>query len=247
MNLGGQVALVTGGAKRVGRAIAVELARAGCDVCLHYHTSQAEAQGAARELLAWGRRVLLVCGDLAESSSWQRIILETIVEFQRLDILVNNASLFLTDKEDRIESFDVGVWEKMLRVNLLAPTGLIHYAQPHLQASPNGCIVNLGDVSATRPWKDHLAYGVSKAGLVAVTRSLAKALAPKVRVNAVAPGIAVFPEAYTGEMRERLTRKVPLQREGSPEEVARLVRYLAESGQYVTGQVIAIDGGRSVT
>ena len=134
----------------------------------------------------------------------------------------------------------------MLRVNLTAPVALAYHAQKHLAARGRGRIVNLCDISAERPWSTHLAYCASKAGLVAATKALAKALAPRITVNGVAPGIAEFPDEYSERTRQDLIAQVPLRRAGTPEEVAQLVRFLVESGDYLTGEIIAIDGGRGI-
>lgn len=246
MKLDGTVALVTGGAKRVGRAIVLELARAGCDVAIHYRHSRAEAQLLKASVVDMGRRAVTVSGDLNEPANWPAIIRQTVEGLGRLDVLVNSASMFLTANPDSIDSFDAGQWESLLRTNLVAPMALCHYARPHLDAHGGGKIINLCDISAERPWPQHLGYCASKAALVALTRGLARALAPRVQVNGVAPGIAIFPEAYEEEMRRKLTDQVPLGRPGTPEEVARLVRFLAETGDYITGQIIPIDGGRSL-
>lgn len=239
-------ALVTGGAKRVGRAIALELARAGYDVAIHYRTSKAEAHAVAAEVESLGRRGAVVCGDLAEPESWAIVIERTVAELGRLDVLVNNASEYSSKSQDSLAEFDAESWDRLLRTNLVAPAALCHHAEAWLRASGRGCIVNLCDISADQPWSSHLAYCASKAGLVNLTKSLARALAPDVRVNGVAPGIAIFPDAYDKPLRDRLVSRVPLAREGSPEEVAGLVRFLVVSGGYITGQVIPIDGGRSV-
>jgi len=246
LKLEATVALITGGAKRVGRAIALELAEAGSNIAIHYHRSEAEAQNVAKQVRTLGRQATTIGGDLSEPATWPRIVDQTVESLGRLDILVNNASMFLTDVPDRIETFDLGIWESMLRTNTVAPAALCHHAAPCMRASGRGHIVNLCDISSERPWPDNLAYCVSKAALTALTKGLARALAPEIRVNGVAPGIAVFPEAYPAEVRERLTRKVPLAREGTPQEVASLVRFLVETGDYITGQVIPIDGGRSI-
>jgi pteridine reductase len=246
MQLDGKAVLITGSAKRVGRAIALELARGGCDVAIHFHRSGSEVKSLAEELAAIGRRAALVNGDLNDPTCWSRIVQESHDQLGRLDVLINNASLFLTNKPDTIDDFDLVQWDQMLRVNLTAPAGLSHFAAPLLAAHGDGCIVNLCDISVDRPWPAHLSYAVSKGGLVTLTRALARALAPAVRVLGVAPGIAVFPEEYDQELRAKLVRRVPLRREGTPDEVARLVRFLIESGDYITGQIVAIDGGRSV-
>ncbi len=246
MELAGKVALVTGGAKRVGRAIVLELARGGCDVVIHYRRSAAEAQDVVAEVEALGRRGATVAGELSDPASWPAIVSEGVRSFGRLDILVNNASIFLTDKPDTLAEFDVATWDNILRTNLTAPVGLCRHAFPHLSAHGVGKIVNLCDISAERPWASHLAYCASKAALVAVTKALAKALAPTVLVNGVSPGIAEFPDSYSQELREKLIAKVPLRRAGTPKDVARVVRFLVESGDYVTGQVVCVDGGRSL-
>jgi len=143
--------------------------------------------------------------------------------------------------------FDSAEWDRTMRVNAVAPAALAYYARPHLAADGCGRIINLCDISAERPWPHYLAYCASKAALVALTRGLARAFAPRITVNGVSPGIAVFPEEYPAALREKIVSRVPLAREGTPEEVARLVRFLAESGDYITGQIISIDGGRNVT
>ncbi len=246
MELSDKVALVTGGAKRVGRAIVLELARGGCDVVVHYRRSEADAASVASAVTAMGRRASTVKGDLSNPDDWPRIVQESVNRFGRLDILVNNASAFLTGSPDTIEGFNLDEWDLMMRTNLTAPVALSHHAFPHLAAHRAGKIINLCDISADRPWANHLAYCASKAALVAVTRGLAKALAPAVQVNGVAPGIAEFPDSYSQELREQLIAKVPLRRAGTPEDIARAVRFLVESGDYITGQIIPVDGGRSV-
>lgn len=246
MELDGTAVLVTGGARRVGRAIVLELARAGCDVAVHYHRSEPEAVAVAEQVRALGRRAVTICGDLLDSGAWPRLIEETVAGLGGLRILVNNAAEFLTDGLDTLDALDVDRWDRVFRLNVLAPTALCRCARPHLEAGADGRIVNLCDISARRPWPDHLAYCASKAALECVTRALAIELAPAVKVNGVAPGIAVFPDAYPKALRDRLVGRVPLGRAGSPGEIARLVRFLVESGDYMTGQVIALDGGRSL-
>ena len=246
MKLEGSVALVTGAAKRVGRAIALALADDGCDVAIHYHRSVDEADELRAMVIQRGRRALTVAGDLADPDCWSAIVERTAGELGRLDILINNASLYQTETPDTLDGFDHVQWERMLRTNLVAPMALCHAASRHLAASGRGHIVNLCDIAAERPWPAHLAYCVSKAGLVCLTKVLARAMAPHVRVNGVAPGIAVFPDEYSEETRQRLTRPVPLEREGTPEEVADLVRFLVSRGDYITGQVLDIDGGRGL-
>jgi pteridine reductase len=241
-----RVALVTGGAKRVGRATVLELARSGHDVAIHFRHARNEANSLAAEVIGLGRRAVAVTGDLLEPSSWPAIVEDTVAQLGRLDVLVNNASVFLMPQPDTAEDFDRVQWESILRVNVVAPMALSHAARPHLEAGGHGAIVNLCDISADRPWPDHLAYCASKAALTALTRGLARGLAPGIRVNGIAPGIAVFPEEYPDSLRKALTDRVPLRRAGSPEEIARVVRFLIEDAPYVTGQIITIDGGCSL-
>ena len=281
MDLSGKAALVTGGAKRVGRAIVLELARAGCDLAVHYRSSHSEAEETATAVSALGRRAVLIQGDLNDASAWPAIIERAVARLGRLDILVNNASLFdpaaavaaesadasadsfqplpepqaecnpgapgaRATPQSPMTNFDSAEWDRMLRVNTVAPAALAHYARPHLSAHGSGRIINLCDISADRPWPDYLAYCASKAALLSLTKGLARAFAPTITVNAVSPGIAVFPDEYPAALREKLVARVPLAREGTPEEIARLVRFLVESGDYITGQIISIDGGRSI-
>jgi pteridine reductase len=234
-------ALITGAARRVGRAVAVHLARAGHDIIIHYNRSEAPAREAAGEIEALGRRAHLVQGDLALPSEPQRIVAAALQAAGRLDALVNNASVF---EPMALEEFDVESWHKTMHINLAAPILLIRHAAAALAAA-GGCVVNFCDICTNRPWKNYLAYGPSKAGLDYVTKALARALAPDVRVNGVAPGIALFPESYSAELRGRLVDKVPLKRPGTPEDMARAVCFLVES-RYITGQIINVDGGRSI-
>jgi pteridine reductase len=230
----------------VGRAIALELARGGFDLAIHYHRSRAEAEELVSQIAAKGRRAVAIAGDLTDPASWPAIIQQVVERLNRLDVLINNAADFSTDDSDSVESFNFDRWQSMLRVNLMAPMALCHHARTHLAAGGQGKIVNLCDTSGDRPWPGHLAYCASKAALSALTKGLALALAPRIQVNGVAPGIAVFPEDYSPEVRRDLVHRVPLGREGTPAEVAALVRYLVESGHYITGQIIPIDGGRSL-
>ena len=246
MELVGKSALVTGGATRVGRAIVLELARAGCDVAIHYRRSRDKAFELADQVRELGRRVCTAHGDLNAASSWELVIEECVAGLGRLDILVNNAAEFLTEQPDTIEAFDPALWEQMLRTNLIAPVGLIHSARRHLEAHGHGKIVNLCDSSANRPWPRHLAYCASKAGLTTLTKALSKALAPTIQVNGVAPGIAEFPDVYPEEHRQSLVDRVPLGRAGTAAEIAGVVRFLVENADYITGKVIAVDGGLSI-
>ena len=244
MILRDRVALVTGGARRIGRAIVEGLSGAGCRVIVHYQSSDAAARELAEQCRAAGGQVSLLQADLADSASRARLIAESVDVWGGLDVLVNNASVFGMG-DDTVDGFDLEPWRQTFEVNVTAPMALVHHARASLSAGDGGVVINLCDISADRPWRDQLGYCASKAALVALTRGLARALAPTIRVNGVAPGIGVFPESYEGDLRKRLVARVPLGRAGTPVEVAEAVRYLA-AADYVTGQVLNVDGGRSV-
>ena len=238
-----QVALVTGASRRVGRAIALDLAEAGFDIAIHYRSSAEAARSLAGEIQDRGRRVAIIEGDLAEPSTADRVVDQTLEALGRVDVLVNNASIF---EKTPLAGSDAEVWDRMLRTNLVAPALLVRAAASSLRRSGRGRVVNLADISAERPIAGFGPYCASKAGLVSLTRCLAQELAPDVTVNAVAPGIAIFPPEYDDEIRRRLIEQVPMKREGTPEGIAAVVRFLVTAGDYITGQVIPVDGGRSV-
>jgi len=239
----GKVALVTGAARRVGRAIALELAGAGFDVAVHCRDSAEAARAVVEEIERRGRRAILVEGDLGERATPARLVSETAGGLGRLDVLINNASVF---GKTPVDDGEAAHWETMIRVNALAPAMLSRAAAPLMRDAGAGRIVNLTDIMVDRPAAGHAAYCASKAALTSLTRSLALELAPQITVNAVAPGIAVFPERYDEATRRRLVSRVPLAREGTPEDVAAAVRFLVTSGDYITGQVLCVDGGWSI-
>jgi pteridine reductase len=240
MELRDRVALVTGGARRVGRAIALRLARAGCHVAVHYRSSDAAARETVREIEALGVRASGVAADLGDTDAAAQLVPRVIAELGRLDVLVNNASVF--ERMD-IDAFNLADWERTLRVNLTAPMVLADAAADELRRR-GGRIVNLCDVSTGHPWPGHLAYMVSKGGLDLLTRVLARALAPEVNVVGVAPGVAAWPDDYDAETRARLARRIPLKRAGACEDIAAAVHYLLRDGDYVTGTILPVDGGR---
>jgi len=235
------VALITGAARRVGRAIALELARAGCDIGLHYRGHEDDARRTADEIRALGRRVALLNADLEDPTAAARLPDRCAAELGGLQVVVNNAAGF---DEMTLESFDVLRWNRVFAVNLTAPAILARHAAPLIHAG--GAIINLCDVLAQRPAPRYLAYCAAKAGLVNLTMALASALAPRIRVNGVSPGIAAWPEHYTEEQKKSLLARVPAQRAGTPDEVAAAVRFLALDAVYVTGIVLAVDGGREI-
>jgi len=242
--LEGQAALVTGGARRVGAAIARELHGAGASVLLHYRDSEAEASKLAAELNAVrAGSAATVKADLLAPVAPKALVAAALERFARLDLLVNNASSFFPVAVGEIEASH---WEELIGSNLRAPLFLSQEAAPQL-ARNKGAIVNIVDIHAERPLKGYPVYSVAKAGLAALTRSLALELAPEVRVNGVAPGAIAWPEdgQFDPEERKRILASTPLGRVGTPEDIAQAVHFLA-CAPYVSGQIIAVDGGRSV-
>lgn len=240
MKLTDRVVLVTGGARRVGRAIAIRLAEAGAQVAIHYHTSAAEAAEATARCRQAGPRAEAIAADLSNPTATGGLVAEVLARFGRLDVLVNNASVF---ERMTVDDFEWRAWERTLRVNLTAPAVLAHAARNALRQA-RGRIVNLSDAATARAWPNHLAYVVSKAALDALTSVLARALAPEVNVVGVAPGVAAWPEHYDQATRDRLTARIPLQRAGGPEDIAAVVHFLLTEGDYITGTVLPVDGGR---
>ena len=243
-SLAGQWALITGAAKRVGASIARTLHGAGAGVALHYRNSAAPAEALAAELNAIRPgSARLARGDLLDTAALGRLVSDLVKDTGRLDILINNASSFYPTP---IGTVTLAQWDDLVGTNLRAPLFLAQAALPHLQAS-RGSIVNLIDIHAIRPLRDHPVYGPAKAGLAMLTRSLARDLAPTVRVNGVAPGAVLWPEdGIEDRTRESIIRQIPLKRAGTPEDIAGCVLYLVRDAHYVTGQIIVVDGGRSV-
>jgi len=231
-----RVVLVTGGAVRVGRAIVEELAADGWAVAFSYRTSEAAAHALVGELERSGRAAAAFRADLDSAAERHRLVEDVAGRFGGLDGLVNNAAVF---PRTPVESLDEAALAAAMRTNLEAPLFLALAAAPALRER-RGAVVNIVDVYASTPLRHHLAYSVSKAALLAASRALALELAPLVRVNAVAPGIAMFPDDYDAATRERLLRRTPLQRESGPGEVARAVRFLLSDASTTTGQLLTL-------
>ena len=240
----GKTVLVTGAAKRLGRAIAEELHRAGANVAIHYRTAQAAAEAMADEFNSQ-RPDSAIClqADLLDLDALSALVENTVAHFGRLDALVNNASSFFATPLGKISAAD---WDDLLGSNLKAPLFLTQAAAPHLRAA-QGAVVNITDIHAERPLAGYPLYCAAKAGLLGLTRALAIELAPQVRVNAVAPGAILWPDdgAFAPPTREAIVAHTLLKRTGDPQDIARVVRFLLEDASYVTGQVINVDGGRS--
>ena len=241
----GKVVLITGGAKRVGAATCRRLHAAGANLMLHYRESAGEARLLQAELNNHRKdSVALIQADLLDLGKLQSIVDQTLQTLGKLDALVNNASSFF---QTPVGEITAAQWEDLIGTNLRAPTFLAQAAAPALKKS-QGAIVNITDIHAERPLKNYVVYSVAKAGLVGLTRSLARELAPEIRVNAVAPGPILWPddEAFDELSRQRIISHTPLKREGSPDDIAKAVHFLLADATYVTGETINVDGGRHV-
>jgi pteridine reductase len=239
-----KVALVTGAAKRVGRAIALELARAGFDIAFTYLSSEADAQSLTQELRALGRRVHAIRADLTQPEiAVEEIHRAVSVEFEQLDVMVNNASLYLQADLQKTTS---AIIHRLNAIHVESPLLLCQRFEPMLRAA-RGHVVNMVDFLAERPWPQFLPYCASKAALGNLTLGLARTLAPEVTVNGIAPGVVEWPADYPQAERDKYLQRVPLARSGTPQDVARLVKFLVTDGSYITGQILRLDGGRSIT
>ena len=245
-SLDGKVVLITGGARRVGGAISRRLHATGANLVVHYRSSAAEARALQDELTAArADSVVLVQADLLKPGHLAGLIKDSVKAFGRLDNLVNNASSFYATPIGEISE---KAWDDLIGTNLKAPLFLSQAAATELRKH-HGSIVNIVDIHAEFPMKNHVVYNIAKGGLVALTRSLAREFGPEVRVNGVAPGTIIWPddEAWKDELaRQRIMNQTALKRIGEPEDIAKAVEFLLTAAPYVTGQVLAVDGGRSV-
>jgi len=239
--LEGKTALVTGAAKRIGRSIALALAEQGARVAITYLNSQSEAELTVRDLAAHDVEALAIRCDLQDPLGIDNMVAEVVDQFGRLDLLINNAGFFESVK---LEEISVEQWDHIFATNTRAPFLVARAALPHLRAL-QGRIVNIGSLGGMHPWPTHGHYCTSKAGLHMLSQTMAKAWAPEVSVNCVAPGMIVqgeIEEAY-----EHFARKTPMQRNGSAEDVAAAVLFFATGPSFITGQLLAVDGGLGLT
>jgi pteridine reductase len=242
--LDGRWALVTGAARRIGAVVASTLHEAGANVVIHYHRSAAEAeQLAARLNDVRAGSAFTVSADVREVPELERMAQRVLERTGRLDVLVNNASNFYPTPLGTVTEEH---WYDLMGSNLKAPLFLSQAVLPALRAA-RGVIINIVDVHSQRPLRDHVVYGAAKAGLAMLTRSLAKDLGPHIRVNGVSPGAIMWPEeGMSDQLRAAIIRQTALKRSGEPEDIAAAVLFLVRDAPYVTGQIIAVDGGRSV-
>lgn len=242
IDLRGKVALVTGSARRVGKAIALELAAQGMNLVIHHRNSDAEATATAEAVRALGVQAHVIKADLRHSESIARLFAETDAHYEQLDVLVNSASVFKTGDIAEISPEE---WREVLDINLTAPLLCSQHAARLMRRNANGeggTIINITDLSAFRPWKTYPHHSVSKAALVSLTQVLAVSLAPQIRVNAVAPGPVLRDEGNSPEKWEKIGQRLPLKRTGDPRDIGRAVAFLA-SQPFITGEILRVDGG----
>ncbi len=238
--LHGRVALVTGAANRIGRAVAERLAAEGADVVIHYNRSKAEADAAVAEIVSLGRKGVALQADLCNLADIKRLFQQTAEHFGRLDILVNSAANFLSAHlADTTEK----MWDSALDTNLKAPFFCAQAAAPLLKQS-HGVIINFADIGSILPWPGYIPHCASKAGVIMLTKCLAKALAPEVRVNAVAPGTITM-SGDPSDWEADFIRRAPLHRAGTTDDVAEAVSFLIHS-TFITGHILVVDGGRTL-
>ncbi len=250
MELRGRIALVTGAAHRVGRALALALASRGMRLAIHYHASEEEARATARDAgrASGGAEAWTVRADLGESAAPERLVNEVASHFGSLDVLVNSAAIMVRTPLDEVTPEE---WDRTLHLNLRAPFFCARAAARVMRrgeapaSGARGVIVNIADLAGLESWPGYIPHGISKAGVIHMTTSLARVLAPEIRVNAIAPGAVLLPESWGPEDAAHLERTTPLHRLGSPDDVAQALLYLLEA-DYVTGETLVVDGGRHI-
>jgi len=235
-------ALVTGAARRIGRAIALELAANQFEVAVHYHTSASQALQTVASCKELGGQAFCVSADLTEPEECERLSHELQQRWSSLDLLVNNASRF---QSTAFEDIGLEEWNRMLQLHATAPFLLSQRLLPLLEAADDAVIVNLSDIGAKRPLSGYCHYSVSKAAGLMLTQAMAVELAPRVRCVGVNPGQVLWPEDFDPQLRQHITKRIPLGRVGTPQEVAALVRFIATEGTYLNGTIVDIDGGLS--
>ena len=243
MPLENQVALVTGAGRRIGRVIALTLARAGANVVVNYNQSRQDAHSTVKEIERLGVESMAVRADVAKPTEVKAMFRAVEKRFKRLDILVNNAGIFFPVWWEDLREKD---WDRILGINLKGPFFCAQAAARIMKRHARGRIINISSLGGIQAWPKYMHYCSSKAGLIMLTRCLARALAPEIRVNSVAPGTILFPGEKRGPEMEKIIRSTPLKKAGRPEDIADMVLYLATSGDFVTGQVFVVDGGKSI-
>jgi NAD(P)-dependent dehydrogenase (short-subunit alcohol dehydrogenase family) len=239
LHLKDKVVLITGGAVRVGRAITVELLEAGASVFCHYNRSEGEA----RELKKEYPLVNLLKGDLRQISTTRYLVKEVIEKAGKIDVLINNAAIFLKTPFGTITEEN---WDNLFAMNLKPHFFLSQEASKFMITNKSGKIVNIADTSGLRPWPSYIPYSLTKSGMISLTKGLAKALAPDIQVNCINPGPVLMPNSYNEKQISQAIEKTLLNRAGKPKDIAKAVRFLLEDGDYITGLILSVDGGRSI-
>jgi len=244
MNLRGKTALVTGAARRVGRAIALALADRGANVVVHYRSSAADARVLVAEIRRHGVEALAVRADQTKDGEVRTAVRRALRRFGRIEILINSAAIYERTPFDRLSARD---WDRHLDTNLKGPfLFALEVGRAMKRQRVNGKIINFADWSALRPYADYLPYCVSKAGVICLTQALAKELAPRIQVNAIGPGPVLAPSDLSPRQKRQIIKSTVLKRWGTPQDVVHAVLYLLEGGDFVTGHTLIVDGGRLI-
>ena len=241
MDLRGRVALVTGGGRRVGRALALALGERGATVAVHFNDASAGADDVVKAIAGAGGKSRAFGADLTDPDAPATLVTQIVDTFGQLDVLVNSAAIMVRTPFGEV---DATTWDRMFALNLRAPFLLSQAAAPHLRRT-RGAIVNISDLAAFETWPAYIPHGITKAGVNQITRNLARMLAPEVRVNGIAPGTVLLPDGWSEADSKRLSETTPLGRPGSPADVVAAMLYLLDA-DYVTGDTIVVDGGRHV-
>ena len=243
MKLAGAKALITGGAKRVGKGIALALAKQNAQVAISYQTSSNEAEKTVNELQALGVKALAVAADVSKANEVEHLIKTVHRTLGGLDILINNAAIYEETPFDKLTEKE---WDRPLEINLKGTFLCAKAASEVMRKQGRGKIINIADWSGIRPYKNYLPYCVSKAGVIALTKALALELAPTIQVNCICPGPVLLPETYGKKEREAVIQETPLARLGSPEDIAAAVMFFIQGSDFVTGAILPVDGGRLI-
>jgi 3-oxoacyl-[acyl-carrier protein] reductase len=239
-----KVALVTGSGRRLGRQIAIALAEAGFDIVVNYNQSKDEAKKTLQKVEEFGRQAIAIKADITNSGQVRKMVEKAIEKFGQIDVLVNNAAIF--PKPVKFWEITDELWDRVIDTNLKGQFLCSREVVKYMLERKKGKIINIASLGGLQVWTEHIAYNVAKAGLIMLTKAMAKALAPYITVNAIAPGTIIIPGEETGEIKHIPERKIPLKRYGKPSDITDVVVFLATKGDYITGQVIAVDGGRSI-
>ncbi len=239
-----KVALVTGSGRRLGRQIAIALAEAGFDIVVNYNQSGDEAKKTLQRIKELGRDVIAIKADITKSNQVKKMIEKAIEKFGQIDVLVNNAAIF--PKPVKFWEITDELWDYVIDTNLKGQFLCSREVVKFMLERKKGKIINIASLGGLQVWTEHIAYNVAKAGLIMLTKAMAKALAPYITVNAIAPGTIIIPGEESGEIKHIPEHKIPLKRYGKPSDITDLVVFLATKGDYITGQVIPVDGGRSI-